>query len=70
MYIIEYIIIQVLLIFWLVYTVKNPPNKESPYSYRVFIGNLGIIILASAVAIWFVVNGQSFIGVTWESITK
>lgn len=70
MYIIEYIIIQVLLIVWFVYTIKNPPKKESPYSYRVFIGNLGIIILASVVAIWFLVNGQSFLGVIWESITK
>lgn len=70
MYIIEYIIIQILLIVWLIYTIKNPPKKESPYSYRVFVGNLGIIVLASAVAIWFVANGQSFLGVIWESITK
>ncbi len=66
MYIIEYIIIQILLIVWLIYTIKNSPKKESPYSYRVFVGNLGIILLASAVAIWLVANRQSFLGVIWE----
>jgi hypothetical protein len=70
MYIVEYMIIQALLIIWLVYTIKNPQKKESTYSYRVFIGNLGIIILANVVAIWFVVNKQSFADVIWESITK
>ncbi|PIF01421.1 MAG: hypothetical protein CR994_02395 [Maribacter sp.] len=34
------------------------------------LGSSGIILLASVVVIWFLVNGQSFLGVIWESITR
>jgi len=70
MYILEYTITQILLIFWLIYLVKNYPKKGQSNSYNVFFGSIGAIILMTIVAIWFVVNGQSFIGSLWGSITR
>jgi len=70
MYILEYIVIQLSLVFWLIYLIKNYPKKGQSNSYNVFFGSLGAIILMTAIAIWFVVKSKSFVGTLWESIVK
>ena len=49
------------MVYWLVYTIKHPPVKERPYSYRVFVGNLGISVITFIVVLWFYVKDVSFI---------
>ena len=59
MYIIEYIIIQVLLIVWFVYTIKNPTKKESPLWLSILC--VMAFILAGfnhCIADWFYVFGS------------
>lgn len=70
MVIVEYLVIQALLIIWFVYIIRNYPKKDSAYSYKVFVGNIGAIILMTAMAVWLVANNESFLGTLWQSITK
>ena len=61
MYILEYIILQGLIIWWFVYIVKNYPKKDGPYSYKVLVGNVGSSILITGILIWLVIQKKSLL---------
>ena len=71
MYILEFIILELLMVYWIYRTVKyRKPTKNSPYSYRVFVGNIGLAVLMIFTLIWFVANKKSFFVELWDSMTK
>lgn len=70
MIILEYIVLQIFLVVWFVYIVKNYPKETNAYSYKIYVGNIGAIILMTILAIWNVANNQSFFTNLWESINK
>ena len=71
MYILEFILLELLMIYWIYRTVKyRKPTKKSPYSYRVFVGNIGAAVLMIFTLIWLVANKKSFFVELWDSITK
>ncbi len=70
MIILEYVIIQTLLVVWFVYIIRNYPKKDSAYSYKVLVGNIGAIIIMTALAIWSLVSKESLLGSIWHSITN
>jgi len=65
MYILEYIILQSVLIFWFIYLIKNYPKKDSSNSYNVLFGSIGAIVLMTIIALIHLINEKSLV----ESIT-
>ena len=59
--IIEYVILQSILIWWFINTIKNYPKKDSAYSYRVLVGNIGVIIILTVLLINSVLNERSLL---------
>jgi hypothetical protein len=71
MYIAEFVLLECLMFFWIYRTIKyNQPKKEHPYSYRVFVGNIGIAVIIIFTLIWFVANEKSFFTEFYNSIIK
>jgi len=70
MYLLEFIILQILVIIWLVYVIKNYPKKNDSNSYNVLFGSIGAIILMTFTLIWFVANQKSILTELWTSIIK
>ncbi|PRX54616.1 hypothetical protein CLV81_3018 [Flagellimonas meridianipacifica] len=71
MYILEFIILELLMVYWIYRIVKyGQPKKERPNSYNVFIGSLGTATMMIFVLIWFVVNKKSFFTELWNSLFK
>lgn len=60
LYIIEYIIIQILAIVILVYTIKNHPQKDNIYSYVLFVRGVGVFMLLTGFGIFFLVKKISY----------
>jgi len=60
MYILEYIVLQSLVLGWFIYLIKNYPKNKKSNSYNVLFGSLSAILLLTATLIWFLVNKQSF----------
>ena len=71
MYVLEFIVLEILLVYWLCRTLKyNQPKKDSAYSYRVFVGSIGAATIGILLLIWFVTNQKSFLTELWISITE
>ena len=68
MYILEFIILQSLIVIWLVYIIKNYPKKNQSNSYNVFFGSLGAIIFMTFTLIYVVLKQKSFLSELWKSI--
>lgn len=71
----EYLIVQLLLIFWAIYVIKNNPTKSNPsdkadynYSQHVLVSSLISIIIFSVFLLRFYLDDISFVRPIWESI--
>jgi len=71
MYIAEFVLLEILMCFWIYRTIKyNQPRKESPYSYKVFIGSIGTAVIMIFILIWSVSNEKSFFTELYNSLIK
>lgn len=71
MYILEFILLELLMIYWIYRTVKyRKPNEKHPYSFKAFVGNIGVAILMIFTLVWLVAKKKSFFVVLCESITR
>lgn len=71
----EYIIVQLLLIFWAIYVIKNNPIKSNPsnkadynYSQYSLVSNIISVVILSVILLIAYVEDESVIITIWESI--
>lgn len=75
MTLLEYIIIQLLLIFWAIYVIKNNPIKSNPsdkadynYSQYSLVSNIISVVILSVILLIAYIEDESVIIIIWNSI--
>lgn len=71
----EYLIVQLLLIFWAIYVIKNNPIKSNPlhkanynYSQYSLVSNTISVVILSVILLIAYIKNESVIITIWESI--
>jgi len=75
MTLLEYIIVQLLLIFWAIYVIKNNPIKsnrsdKADYNYSQYslVSNIISVVIFSVILLIAYIKNESVIITIWESI--